>query len=222
MLVYFTILIGLVTCDISNIQTVNSLDDVLGNDYIALNPRMCFKYETKMGAYLQTIDMFKQTSKFVTTLDITNITQGAVAQFTIHRNSYTSLDARKSKFAISLTYDRKLSDDYISTNSLDLQNDILVQLDLIGSDGSIKSQGTVMNVTKSKIQISVDLSTPESAKVMVDQTPFLDLSNMEEGSRKSQFLKMLNSNSQLDNFVSFAFFFDQDTKDAPKTSNLGV
>ena len=83
-------------------------------------------------------------------------------------------------------------------------------MELIGNDGSIKSQNTVMNVTKSKIQITVDLTSADSARVDIDNTNFLDLASLNDDS-KVKFIKMFGPDTQniTNYFASFSVFYDQ-------------
>ena len=54
-------------------------------------------------------------SVFDVALDISKISDGGVAQVTVHRNSYKSIEAPlQNKLAISLIYNKGESDEYIS------------------------------------------------------------------------------------------------------------
>ena len=114
-------------------NVVNGLDEILGDEYMRLSPQMCFAYDGHIGGYLQTTDLYPTNSKFETIVDISNVDIGAVAQFTIHRNSYQTLSGIE-KFAISLIYDRDQSDYQIGQNVgvLDSRNDAVMFLEIIG------------------------------------------------------------------------------------------
>ena len=53
-----------------------------------LTGNMCFEYDDSIGTYLQTTDQYPINSVFETVIDISDVNQGAAAQFTMHRNSY--------------------------------------------------------------------------------------------------------------------------------------
>ena len=73
---------------------------------------MCFDYDDSIGTYLQTTEQYPLNSVFETFLDISDVHQGASAQFTMHRNSYRSVNsAQDQMFAISLIFDKDLSDE---------------------------------------------------------------------------------------------------------------
>jgi hypothetical protein len=88
------------------------------------------------------VDQYPTNSIFETTLDISNVQEGGIAQFTIHRNSYQSVNtADKEKFAISLIYDRDLSDMQIGENVgvLNPDRDVVLFMELHGQAGMIRS-----------------------------------------------------------------------------------
>lgn len=107
---------------------------MLGENYMALSRNMCFKYDQNLGAYAQTSQMFPINSIFESNLNLESVGPGSVVKITLHRNSYRSLFS-KNKLAISLSYDRSKSDQYIRTNNLNQQNDLVFFLDVVGANG---------------------------------------------------------------------------------------
>ena len=72
---------------------------------------MCFSYDGNLGSYVQTTNQYRTNSIFTTTLDISDVQEGGIAQFMIHRNTYQGVNRDElEKFAISLIYDRDQSD----------------------------------------------------------------------------------------------------------------
>lgn len=110
--------------------------------------------------------------------------EGGIAQFTIHRNTYQGVNLNDvEKFSISLIYDRDESDLSIGNNLgvLDVTTDIALFLEIHGQAGTIRSQGFVRGIDKSKLKISIDFIRSWEALVMVESEIFLDLRNMDEG-----------------------------------------
>lgn len=91
---------------------------------------------------MQTVEQYRTNSIFTTTVDISNVQEGGIAQFTIHRNTYQGVNRdEKEKFAISLIYDRDQSDLSIGENLgvLDLNTDVALFLEIHGQAGTLRS-----------------------------------------------------------------------------------
>ena len=85
--------------------------------------------------------MWNINSKYQTEIDISKMKNDAVAKITLHRNSYQAVEsALQNKLAISLLYDKRKSDEYIASSGFDIATDIMLQLEIIGINGSSKTQ----------------------------------------------------------------------------------
>lgn len=69
---------------------VNSLDDVLGSEYMRIVRSNCFQYDGHLGSFAQTKQMHPINSQFEATVDLSAVEPGSIFQFTLHRNSYLS------------------------------------------------------------------------------------------------------------------------------------
>jgi hypothetical protein len=149
---------------------VNEISEILGSDYMQLNHKQCFAYDDSLGSYSQTVEMLPLNSLFETTIDISDVKEGGVAQITLHRNSYSSVAAKEqNQMAISLVFDKIKSDKYLNKNGLNALTSAMMYLEVIGRNGkSVTNIGSVKNADLKNIKISIDFKLSSKAIVMVN------------------------------------------------------
>ena len=131
---------------------------------------MCYSYDQSIGTYMQTKEMQLTNAKFTTVVDLTGVTYSSIAQFTVHRNSYRSIEGKYPyQFSLSLIYDKVTSDEYVNRNArVARDSDVMMTLDINSDQGAFQVQGSALGIQKDKLTLTIDLTRTWEAKVLVD------------------------------------------------------
>jgi len=120
---------------------------------------------------VQTTQTYGINSVFETTVDISGLDQNGVAMFTLYRNEMESLGAAANRLAVSLVFDRAISDEYVKTNKL-TSKDIAVMTTIMGAGNSTKKQlkwmSSIYGVDKTALLIKVNFTSLAQARITVN------------------------------------------------------